>query len=158
MRTVWAERMLWIATAASLAVGVDGVRMRHLADTRTTGPTAIPAVRMREPTSDSLLDAVGVARELDLFRPDRSALDSAVLAISGVPTQPAPTVRPQLISRGLVGGPSPEVIIEGVPGVEGSAVFHVGETRAGITLRAVRRDTAIFVAKDTTWKLTVKRF
>lgn len=160
MNVAWVERTLWAGAAAALALGVSGVRGGGKSGAPDVALAVVPRLALTMPTSDSLLDAAGVARELDLFRPDRAAVDHAATA-SGTPLPmgaTAPAIRPQLVLRGLVGGPSLEALVEGVPGVEGSTVIRVGETIAGITLRAVRRDTAILVAKDTTWKLTVRRF
>lgn len=158
MKPLHAAYGLWTAAAAALTLGARDLRApRH--DTARAAPMAVPGVRLNRPSSDSLLDATGVARELDLFRPDRAAVDSAAAASSPMMGAPPPMmVRPPLILRGLVGGVPPEAIVEGIPGVEGAAVLRVGETIAGITLRTVRRDTAVLVAKDTTWKLTVRRF
>jgi hypothetical protein len=61
------------------------------------------------------------------------------------------------VVRGLIGGPPWSVIVEGIPGVDGSSVIRAGQPIGGIALRAVRRDTIILQGNDTTWKLTVRR-
>ena len=162
MNVAWMARALYAAAAVIIATGASALRPQGYRDTLAAAPPVVPTLLLAMPTNDSLLDAVGVVRELDLFRPERSALDSVAaqqlfgngMAMGGA----MPTARPQLVLRGLVGGPILEAIVEGLPGVDGAAVMRTGEMVAGITLRAVRRDTAILVAKDTTWKLTVRRF
>ncbi len=164
MNSAWTERALWTTTVVSVVFAVYGARSSRTSHVPLSALGTFPRLDLRTPSSDSLLDAVGVARELDLFRPGRSPVDSAAIApASGVMTGALgggtlPTSRPQLILRGLVGGPSLDAVVEGLPGVQGAAVLRAGETVAGITLRAVRRDTAILVGRDTTWKLTVRRF
>lgn len=162
MIRIRAAHALWATAMAGVAIGSHGA-WRPTADAvREAALPVVPALTIIVPTTDSLLDAVGVVRELELFRPERAGLDShASQATSGmgasmIPSMP--TIRPPLVLRGLVGGASLEAIVEGLPGVEGATVLRAGETVAGITLRAVRRDTAILVGKDTTWKLTVRRF
>lgn len=162
MSAIWFERALWAAAVGCAVFGLNGIRAQAPLGSADPAPTVMPSLLLVVPTSDSLIDAAGVARELDLFRIDRAAVDStAVAGVPGMPgasTQPPPSMRPTLILRGLVGGRSLEAIVEGIPGVDGAAVLRAGEAIGGITLRAVRRDTAILVAKDTTWKLTVRRF
>lgn len=157
MNPAWTERAFWLAAGMSLVVGASELWRRPSA-ALVAAPAVVPALDLRMPTSDSLIDATQVARELDLFRPGRTAVAGDAPQPAVMPRQDGFTTRPQLVLRGLVGGTSMEAIVDGVPGVEGATVFRTGETIGGVTLRAVRRDTAILVAKDTTWKLTVRRF
>jgi hypothetical protein len=153
------ETLLWAGAVAALCAGGSSAR-RLNAEVRA--PRAVATARVpalpehRDP--DSLLAAIEVIAEGNLFRPDRSRPDSVPAAplAAGPPPPPAPPKAP-LKLRGLIGGPPWDALIEGIPGHEGAVVARVGQTLGGITIRAVRRDTVIAQGMDTTWKLTLAR-
>ena len=149
------SRALLVASVVITIVTISALRPRHSTIAIAMSPSQ-PTIVLDRPSGDSLLAASEVISAGDLFRAEREpAPDNAVL--QGAATAPYATVRPQLVLRGLIGGPAWQAIIEGIPGVEGAVVLRTGETRDGLTLRAVRRDTAVLTTKDTTWKLTVRR-
>ena len=78
-------------------------------------------------------------------------------AATPVPGQPMVAGKPKLILRGVLGGPPWDALIDGVPGHDGALVVRVGQTVAGFTVRAVRRDTVFIRGFDTTWALTLGR-
>ena len=153
-----AEIALWIGAVAALSIGAMSTR-RLIAEARArTGPARVAASAMPQPRDpDSLLAAIEVIAEGNLFRPDRSRPDSLnVSPVQGAPAPPAPP-KASLKLRGLVGGPPWDALIEGIPGREGAVVARVGQTLGGITISAIRRDTVIAKGMDTTWKLTLAR-
>jgi hypothetical protein len=151
------ERAFWASAVTATVVGASGLRSRSHQDAAIDPPLVLPSWQVTRPTTDSLLDAVGTAREGDLFRRERTPVEANPASQPSAMTGPTMSTRPPLVLRGLVGGPALEAIVEGIPGVEGAVVLQTGQTMGGITLRAVRRDTAILVNRDTTWKLTVRR-
>ena len=70
---------------------------------------------------------------------------------------PPPPVRPPLALAGLVGGPPWSALIEGIPGRDGSVLLQLGDSANGVRFVAVRGDTVVLAAFDTTWSLTERR-
>ncbi len=96
--------------------------------------------------------------EKDPFRAERKP---SAVAYSPIPVEqsappPAPP-RPQLSVSGIVWGPDPSAVIEGLPGMEGSKLMRTGESIAGITLRRILRERVELRGLDTTWSLQVRR-
>jgi hypothetical protein len=156
MKARWIERGLWGATALMLATAIGRTRTKYDLG-QLDQPPVLPVPDLSRPSSDALLDAVGDATAADLFRKERESLDESAIPPATTASAPAASTKPQLVLRGLIGGSALEALVEGIPGVEGAALLRIGDSLAGIRLRAVRRDTAILVGKDTTWKLTVRR-
>ena len=80
--------------------------------------------------------------------------------LNGAPPSPPPPAKPLLAVSGTVGPPW-VAVLEGVPGHEGSLLAKVGDTvsrapLAIVTVRAVRHDTVVVRAADTTWTLVVR--
>jgi hypothetical protein len=61
-----------------------------------------------------------------------------------------------LILTAIAGGHTPAVAIEGLPGVDGPRLLRVGDTAAGIRVRAIRTGGATVTGYDTTWFLSLK--
>jgi hypothetical protein len=161
MTTRWVERALWVGTMLAVAAGVVQAQLgtrRALAAARANLLPTIPAAPPRA-TADSLESAVEVIANLNLFRPERTSAEQHESAqpttAMGMP-QP-PSTKPRLVLRGLLGGPPWDAIIEGIPGREGSVVLRAGQSLDGVTVRAVRQDTAWARGFDTTWTLTLSR-
>ena len=118
----------------------------------STSANALPAPLTVEVfDADSLAEAADGAGDWTLFRSPVRETNSAV---------PSPTIRPPrrpLVLRGLLGGPPWNAVLEGLPGHEGAVVMRLGETLAGLRVRAVLRDTVFVQGTDTSWKLTVRR-
>jgi hypothetical protein len=95
-----------------------------------------------------------------MFRPNRRPaavrFDPAG-APDGAPADaPPPVARPQLSISGIVWGPEPAAIVEGLPGAEGSMVLRRGERSAGVRLARIERDRVVLTGMDTTWTLRVR--
>lgn len=69
---------------------------------------------------------------------------------------PPPPPNPALVLSGIVAGPDPSAVIEGLPGIEGPRVLRPGERAAGIVVRRIEADRVVLVGFDTSWTLTVK--
>jgi hypothetical protein len=92
----------------------------------------------------------------DLFRADRRATEVAYdAARSTMPPAPAP-VRPVLILSGIVWGPVPEAVLEGLPGTDGPRVVRTGDVVARLTVRRIEPAEVVIVGMDTTWTLKVR--
>lgn len=76
-----------------------------------------------------------------------------------VPGAPAAVVasRPQLVVKGIVGGPPWQAIVDGLPGQPPGTIVAAGATFERLVVRAVSRDSVIVQGPDTTWTLTLNR-
>ena len=82
------------------------------------------------------------------YEPRRFAVVQAVVAL-------AP--RPDLVLKGIVGGPPWQAIIEGIPGQAASLVMSAGASFDRFTIQSVSRDSVVVRGTDTTWTLTLAR-
>jgi len=67
-----------------------------------------------------------------------------------------PPPRPVLSLVGVVIGAVPSVVIEGLPGVEGSRVLRVGDVVAGLRVKQISNGRVVIAGMDTTWVLEVR--
>jgi hypothetical protein len=161
MIATWLERTLWIAALLALFAGVVQAHRRSVQLLSGATPTVLPiiAVAPPRPSPDSLESAAAEIADRNLFRPERARVEHRDQPQPTMPMamlQP-PTPKPRLVLRGVLGGPPWDAIIEGIPGREGSVVLSAGQSLGGITVRAVRRDTAYARGFDTTWALPLVR-
>jgi hypothetical protein len=157
--TPWLTRGMWSIGLLGVArsVWTIGQAPVHEHGASAIGvPVLAPA--SQRPTSDSLIDAVAAMTAENLFRPDRSAVEEGVMSTNQPQsTMPVPTTpRPNLLLRGILGGPPWDAIIDGVPGREGAVVLRAGQTVNGLAVRSVGRDTVIIRGADTTWTLFLR--
>jgi hypothetical protein len=108
---------------------------------------------LERPNSDSLMLAAAAIADGNLFRANRRA--GAVFPASAPPDAVVAS-KPQLVLRGVVGGPPWEVLLEGLPGREGTTVMRLGQEIAGVTPISVRPGTATLRGYDTLWTLTFR--
>jgi hypothetical protein len=69
--------------------------------------------------------------------------------------QSGPGLRPGLRLTGIILGPRPVAVIEGIPGASGGRVLAVGDTLGGLRVRRILARSATLVGFDTTWTLTI---
>jgi hypothetical protein len=152
------ERALWCCAALTVSAGLLGVRS---SEPRTVGEIAelpVVATLTAPPNSAALDSAVDDITDRNLFRPERaSAEERAGAPAPGPMAMAVPSNRPHLVLKGVLGGPPWDAVVEGVPGREGALVIRVGESVAGVSVRAIRRDTAYVRGFDTTWALPLSR-
>jgi hypothetical protein len=154
------ERALWCGAVLSTGAGLVELRAGSPSAAAFEPATTLPMIAMVAPlpTSDSLESAVGDIADRNLFRPERASAEERETPAARAPTTvAAPSARPQLVLRGVLGGPPWDAVVEGIPGREGAVVIQTGETTAGLTVRAIRRDTAYVRGFDTTWALPLTR-
>jgi hypothetical protein len=154
------ERGLWGVTAIATLAAVLGVRS---VEKRTDAPVATKVTAQAESRRidpDSLFQSAAHLASNDPFRlshqPPSVAYSPALEGLAPPPPVARPP-RPNLVLRGVVGGPPWSAVIEGIPGHDGSVLLRKGDTIATLAVRAVGRDTVIIKGADTTWRLTVKR-
>lgn len=147
------DRVLWAATVLLLAAAAWTLRARSARMAPVGGAPAHPALWLERPNGDSLMLAASAITDGNLFRTNRGTSDP-----SSAPVPPAGAVmpKPQLVLRGLVGGPPWEVLVEGLPGREGTTVLRMGQEVSGVTATSVRRGRAILRGYDTVWALTFR--
>lgn len=153
--TIGLERVLW-SIVAMCAVGAAAL-VRGTVTGGTTADWPIPgtAKPLRPPPAD-LGDLVTRVVASDPFRLDRrpAELPFGAAAISQQPMGQQIHVAPFV--SGIVGPPW-RAVLEGVPGREGSVLVAAGDTLAGLRIVSVRRDSIVIQAKDTTWRLAVRK-
>lgn len=158
MRTAALERGLWSVTAVALIVTGLGVRAARATSVTPARPIISAAPEPRRLDADSIAQAVAYVVANDPFRLSRHPATVAYSpALEGLaPPAPVRPPRPNLVLRGVVGGPPWSAILDGIPGREGSALVRRGDSLGTLVVRAVGRDTVIIKGADTTWRLTVK--
>jgi hypothetical protein len=151
--------------AALLFLLIGGVGMTAAALTspvvRVNLPAAAPArggvgTMATEKPSGALIQR---ALERPAFRADRRPSSVAYDATQPVtPDAPsrATVPKPTLAVSGIVWGPEPAAVLEGVPGVEGSTVVRRGESAAGLRVIRIEGELVVVRGLDTTWTLKVR--
>jgi hypothetical protein len=161
MRGRTIERTLWVVAAGAASFAFATLRDASAMSGRVAASPAPVGLVLPLPTlanADSLGEAVGIIAEGNLFRAERAAADpdrAAPVSAMGMPL--AASTKPRLVLRGILGGPPWDALIDGVPGRDGALLVRAGQTIAGVTVRAVRRDTVFVRGFDTTWTLTLGR-
>ena len=76
----------------------------------------------------------------------------------GVAPAVQPVARPVLTVSGIAWGRGlePAAVLEGLPGVEGPRVVHVGESVGGLKVRQIRDGAVVVTGLDTIWTLGVR--
>lgn len=158
MRTAALERGLWGATAVAVIVTALGVRAARATPATPARPILTAAAEPRHLDADSIAQAVAYVVANDPFRLSRHPATVAYSpALEGLaPPAPVRPPRPNLVLRGIVGGPPWSAILDGLPGRDGNVMVRRGDSLGTLVVRAVGRDTVIIKGADTTWRLTVK--
>lgn len=103
-------------------------------------------------------DLGDLARQVTGSNPFRLDRRPAELPFGSTPPEAIaavlPVARPPTVS-GIVGPPW-RAALEGVPGREGAVLVMAGDTLSGWRVRAVRRDSIVIEAGETTWRLAVR--
>ena len=95
----------------------------------------------------------------DPFRPSRSPaqlLYDPSQTSNGAPPAAGAPAKPRLVATGILWGPRPEAVIEGVPGIEGPRVVRAAEVLGKLRIQRIERDRVVITGFDTTWALTVR--
>lgn len=146
-----------------VALGGMGAAAAHLAGrpipVELPEPRSLPVVAGN--TAGQGPDPKLIQRVLErpAFRADRRRAGVAYDGnTAGEPdTPPTPRApRPTLALSGIVWGPEPAALIEGVPGTEGSTVLRRGDTLAGLKVTRLDSGRVVIRGMDTTWSLTVR--
>jgi hypothetical protein len=159
VRAMTIERGLWGMTAVAAIAATLEVRAVPSTAITVARPVPPAPAEPRRLDPDSISHAVAYVVANDPFRLSRRAASIAYSpALEGLALPPvARPPRPNLVLRGIVGGPPWSAILDGIPGHDGSAVLRRGDSVGTVVVRAVGRDTVIIKGADTTWRLTVKR-
>ncbi len=120
--------------------------------------TSVPGDRAlsSEQPDEALLER---ALERPAFRADRrrsSAVYDPTRPVTPDAPPPPAAPKPALALSGIVWGPEPAVVLEGVPGIEGSAVLRRGDSAAGLQVVRIEGERVVIRGMDTTWTLTVR--
>jgi hypothetical protein len=151
------ERLLWSCAVLAVSAALLGLRA---AEPHAGGAMALPVIATTptHPAADALDSAVADIADRNLFRPERaSAEERESSAAAPAMAMGAPSSKPHLVLKGVLGGPPWDAVLEGIPGREGAVVIRAGESVGGVSVRAIRRDTAYVRGFDTTWALPLSR-
>ena len=150
---------LWLIAAIATAVAAGASRSPTIAPSARPALGTAAVVSPRDP--DSLGAAAEHVTETDPFRLDRRPASRGYQATSdGVATSAPPPSRPALVLKGIIGTGRPTAwiaLLDGVPGHGETTVVHDGDTIGGLRVRHVGPDTVVVAARDTSWRLTVRR-
>jgi hypothetical protein len=69
----------------------------------------------------------------------------------------APSIRPNMTLKAIVGGPPWQAIVDGIPGQAQGTLVRTGNAFDKLVARAVTRDSVIIQGPDTTWVLSFRR-
>jgi hypothetical protein len=153
----------WLVVLTVLLCGATWQRWRAALPTSDANPTQMPAARPR--TALIPAESLNVYQEtITANDPFRLSNRPAVVrfdargdvGVGGTPGPPV-TTRPQLVVKGIVGGPPWQAIIDGLPGQPPGTIVTPGATFDQLVVRAVSRDSVIVQGPDTTWTLTLNR-
>ena len=157
--------MLGLLKGALTLIALAGVGMTAAQLTARPIPVEVPAPRARpvqsgqEAAQQSDPKLIQQVLERPAFRADRRRAGIAYdgTAAGEPDTPPAPAVpKPALALSGIVWGPEPAAVIEGMPGTEGSTVFRRGDTLAGLKVTRIDSGRVVIRGMDTTGSLTVR--
>ena len=70
--------------------------------------------------------------------------------------QPPAPPRPAPVVAGIMIGAEPAVLLEGIPGVEGTRVLRAGERVGDYLVRTITPERVVIASRDTTWTLRVR--
>jgi len=115
------------------------------------GAPGVPAPVRR----DSLVQVVTARNP---FRVDRSVAAAAFnpqTAAGAAPAPPAPP-RPTLILAGILSGPEPAALIDGIPGQGATRVLRVGERAGDFVVRSIADGQVVVAGRDTVMTLRLR--
>ena len=93
----------------------------------------------------------------DPFRPERRPASVAFLVADPGSTAPPAPPRPVLVLTGIVWGPVPQAVLEGIPGTEGPRVVRSGDVLGELRIRRITTEVVTVTGMDTTWVLKVRK-
>jgi hypothetical protein len=151
--------------AGLLVLLLSGVVATTMAAIRPLVDAAVPSARSRgevptNPGGAKLEKAViRAALSRPMFRADRqrsaTPYDGTEMSAPEIPV-PASVPKPLLAVSGIVVGPEPAVLLEGLPGLERSVVLRKGDSAQGVRVVRIEHERVFLAGFDTTWTLTVR--
>lgn len=155
------EAVLWcVAMLAGVGAVAVSVRARPKAEhAHQVSPILWGAPEPREFDARVLSEAASAIPAADPFRLERRPAAVAYGTEPSPPNAMTPSLpgRPMLSVSGIIGGPSWEAILDGIPGREGGVLVRAGQVIGELRIRTIRPDTVIVEGSDTTWILTLRR-
>lgn len=144
----------WVGTVSGLGalVWASLVPIGSALPPPSTVVPILPA-RVAAYPADSL---VGVAIARDVFRAGRRPAAIAYEPARALASPEGPVPRPVLALVGMIGGPTPTAVIEGVPGFDGARVLLTGDIVAGLRVRTIGADSVVISGRDTVWVLRMR--
>jgi hypothetical protein len=150
---VASEGGVWLTLLAGV-VAVAVAIARPIRNVTAAGlPSAPPVVVARRPAPVDSFSRV-IARR-NLFQPTRRPASVPYRLETPVPVVPPGPPKPVLRLNGIIGGPAPSAIIEGIPGSDGPVVVRSGEVIGPLTVGKIESSSVRIGGMDTTWVLRV---
>jgi len=108
-------------------------------------------------TAEPLVAQADSAWLLAPFRPDRSVPPQRYSRATPPSDREPPVRRPDWILTGVLGGPVPVALFEGVDGAENSTtLLATGDAVGRFRLAAIRGDTVVVVSDDEEWLFSLE--
>jgi hypothetical protein len=147
---VWA----WVLLGAGALALSMGMPLPKAGVPGPDRPLPPPTASYRRYAVDSLAHLT-VARDVfrSARRPSSVAYDPQ-RAVAPVESNQPP--KPALALVGIVAGPEPTAVIEGLPGVDGARVMRVGDLVSGVRVMRIASDHVRLAGMDTVWVLRVR--
>ncbi len=153
---------LMVVTAVSLAAAARFATAGAPVEAAATAePFEVPAARGTEAASaapglaDSLAQAITRRNPFRIHRSPAAVRFAPELAGQPLPPPP-PVARANLVLAGVVLGPEPVALIDGLPGTDGTRALRLGERHGDYRLRELSAERAVIAGPDTTYVLPVR--
>jgi hypothetical protein len=147
-----------------LALGLSAVAARRWHNALPAAPSSASTLgtALSIPASveeDSLAAARELGAQSDPFRLSRTPATVPFTRAAPPSALPMgqPMFRPNLVLKGIVGGPPWQAVIDGLPGQPAGTVVKAGGTFDKLIIRSISRDTVVVQSPDSTWRLTLSK-
>jgi len=91
------------------------------------------------------------------FRADRRAVVTPFRVREAAAAPVASPSRPNLVIKGILWGPDPLVLLDGLPDGLPQRLLRVGDTLGGLRVHKISPTSAVIKGMDTTWVLVLQR-
>jgi len=117
---------------------------------------SVRVARGPDTVSRIAVESVSAIVSRDPFRIGRKAATSPYDPLQVAEQMTPRPPRPVLTLEGIVDGPEPSAVLEGLPGVDGFRIVRVGDVIAGLQIKQIKKTAVVIVGMDTTWVLEVR--
>lgn len=141
------------------AAAVAAALTRPVVRVALSGELAAVAAAQAPAASKLDEESIRASAARPMFRADRrrsSVSYSGTRTATPQTRASAAVPKPVLAISGIIWGPEPAALVEGVPGSEGSVVLRRGESMGGIRVVRIEGERVVIRGLDTTWTLPLR--